>query len=169
MSARFPTDPRVHLYCRADPAPPARRRQRAVRDRLATLVDRGDVESVEARTWPASLPDESEGTDRALDPAAPARSAYREFVDWAAEAGASLAPFFDERERYTLDDPGAATREVVLPVVGLTVRDGERVVAAYPHTADGEPREVDDALAVLESGSVDPEVAADGPPSGVAD
>jgi len=67
-------------------------------------------------------------------------------------AGVSLSPFFDRRERYTLDDPSAAARECLLPVVALTVHDGGEVVAAYPHTADGDHREVDDALAVLASG-----------------
>ena len=44
------------------------------------------------------------------------------------------------------------TLECLLPVVALSVRDGEEVVAAYPHTDDGDPREVDEALVLLGSG-----------------
>jgi hypothetical protein len=71
----------------------------------------------------------------------------------------SLSPFFDRRERYTLDDPSAATVECLLPVVALTVHEGDGVVAAYPHSADGDHRAVDDALATLESGRDGPSVA----------
>jgi hypothetical protein len=161
MTRHLPRHPRVKLYCRADAAPPARRRQRSVRDRLSALARAGRVAAVEVETWPRAVP--LSGTDP-LDPHADARDAYATFEAWADRTGASLSPFFGRRERYILDDPSAATPECLLPVVGLTVHDGEEVVAAYPHTADGDHREVDDALAALESDPVGPSVDAQGDP-----
>lgn len=148
MTQRIPEHPEVRLYCRADAAQPARRRQRTVRDRLTALAAEGEVADVEAETWPRAVP--LSGTD-VLDPHADARAAYATFEEWAERAGVSLAPFFDRRERYTLEDPSDATLECLLPVVALTVHDGEEVVAAYPHTDDGGPRGVDAALTLLEA------------------
>lgn len=167
MRGRIPEHPRVTLYCRADAAPPARRRQRTVRDRLATLAARGAVAGVEVETWPESVP--LAGRD-ALDLHADVREAYEGFEAWAERAGVSLAPFFDRRERYTLDDPSDVTRECLLPVVALTVHGGEGVVAAYPHTDDGDPRGVDEALALLEAeGGPGVEASADEGQRGTAD
>lgn len=81
-----------------------------------------------------------------------------------ADAGVSLAPSFDRRERYTLADPSATNRECLLPVVALTLHEDGEVVAAYPHTAGDDHRGVDEALALLESGdgpTVDAEPGAD--------
>jgi hypothetical protein len=143
-----PATGEVVLSDRRDAGPAARRRQRTVRDRLTSLLDRGDVADVEAETWPRAVP-----LADPLGTHARAREAYATFESWAERAGVSLSPFFDRRERYTLEDPSAATRECLLPVVALTLHDGEEVVAAYPHTADGDRREVDDALATPESAS----------------
>ena len=147
----------MKLYCRADASPPARRRQRAVRDRLSALAEAGHLAGVEVATWPAAVPLSGSAS---LDPHADAREAYAEFEAWAERTGASLSPFFERRERATLDDPSAATEECLLPVVALAVLEDDGVVAAYPHTADGDHRDVDDALAALESG-VGPTVGAD--------
>lgn len=146
MTEQVPPQPRVKLYCRADAGPAARRRQRTVRDRLATLAERGDVAGVEVETWPRAVP-----LADPLDPQADALEAYVRVEAWADREGVSLSPFFDRRDRYTLEDPSAATRECLLPVVALTLHEDGEVVAAYPHTADGDHREVDDALAALES------------------
>jgi hypothetical protein len=149
MVGRTPEHPQVRLYCRADAAPPARRRQRTVRDRLATLVAEGAIAGVETETWPRAVP-LSDGD--ALDPHVDAREAYATFEAWAERAGVSLAPSFDRRERYTVADHSDATRECLLPVVALAVRDGGRVVAAYPHTDGGDHWGVDEGLALLGSG-----------------
>jgi hypothetical protein len=156
----------VKLYCRVDAAPPARRRQRTVRDRLSALADAGRLADVEVETWPKSVPLSGSGPDLHAD----AREAYRRFESWAERTGVSLSPFFDRRERYTLDDPSAATVECLLPVVALAIHECDEVVAAYPHTAGGDHRGVDDALATLESGGDGPSVDTDaGPEVGVAD
>lgn len=150
MARPTPRHPRVKLYCRADASPAARRRQRTVRDRLSALAEAGRIAGVEVATWPRAVP--LSGSDP-LDPHADAREAYDEFEAWAERAGASLSPFFQRRERYTLDDPSDVTEECLLPVLALAVREGDEVVGAYPHAADGDHRGIDEALAALESGS----------------
>ena len=148
MVGRTPERPQVTLYCRADAAPPARRRQRTVRDRLAALAAEGAVAGVETEIWPRAVPLSRGGV---LDPYADAREAYATFEAWADRAGVSLAPSFDRRERYTVADPSDTTRECLLPVVALTVNDGDEVIAAYPHTDGDDHRGVDEALALLGS------------------
>lgn len=156
--------PRVNLYCRADAAFPARRHQRTVRERLGTLVESGVVAGVEVETWPTAVPLDGDDT---LDPHADAREAYETFEAWAEEADASLSPFFECREHYTLEDPSSSTRECLLPVVALIVHEDGEVVAAYPHVVDGEPRDVDDALETLESSGIGPSVEAERDPWGL--
>lgn len=131
----WPDDLAVTLYLRSGAPTVARRRQAAVRERVAELADAGL--DVTVREWGKRATVPGTETDReAVD-------CYDEFV--AAVGDARLEPFFEARR-----GAGGTTRVVVLPVLCLAVRRAGEVTGLYPCWRDGEHHGVMDGMAALE-------------------
>ena len=72
------------------------------------------------------------------------------FESWAAGRNASLYPFFEERTRGSLLTDRAET-VVVLPVLCLTIYEGERLEAMFPRMVDDVSYTVQEGLGALEA------------------
>jgi hypothetical protein len=144
-------DRSVTVHLRAAPSAAAGRRQRAVLDRLRALEADGTVADLTARRWssrvtvPVAEPDADEAS--AVD-------LYAEFEALAAESTLQLEPFFEKRHRTggLLSGGPPTEREVVFPVVCVTVRRDETLVGLYPCWRDGEHHAVEDGLDALADG-----------------
>jgi hypothetical protein len=159
VASTIPNGPRtVTLRLRSDPSSVARRRQERLVERVETVADEADgAELAELRTghW----------SDRVRVPAAEGSAAveavslYEELRAAVDEAEGRLHPFFQEHE--TLDSVDAADltdgatdegeRDIVFPVVCLTIRRRGRLTGVYPYWLDGEHHSVEDGLARLEA------------------
>lgn len=156
----------VTVRLRSGPSAVAERRQRRIVERLETVADEadeGDVAALRTGRW----------SDRVRVPVAEgsadveAVTLYEELHAAVDEAGGRLHPFFQERE--TLDrsldaadltERAAADgeRDIVFPVICLTIRRSGRLTGVYPCWIDGEHHSVEDGLARLEAaaGVADP-------------
>lgn len=137
---------RVDLYLREGASPAVAEQQRRVRSRLEATLGEG---ALSVREHPRRIP---------ADGDSPLHERFAEVRAWASDADVSLSPFFERRESY--DPAAAAVREMVtLPVLWVTLSEGESLRATYPHV-DGQVETVSDAVAELVAGSI-PLVAAD--------
>ncbi|SDE89494.1 HTH domain-containing protein [Halorientalis regularis] len=156
VASRIPDGPMtVTLRRRSDPSSVARRRQQRLTERLETAVDGADETTLRTGHW----------SDRVRVPAAEGTTAveavaiYEELQAAVDEAGGRLHPFFQEHE--TLDSIEAAgptdgsrdgdERDIVFPVVCLTIRRSGRLTGVYPCWLDGDHHSVEDGLARLEA------------------
>jgi hypothetical protein len=138
------TEPKtVELYCRASTT-------------TATAVDRyhtelsslsaaGAIDDVEVVTWPNRI-ELSAGAQSEV------AKAYERFAEWADEAGLRLAPAFDV-ESYESEFTGNSGTALVTPIAAVAVYEGDDLDAVYPHVADGEVVDVEDAIDALRTGS----------------
>ncbi|WP_424017190.1 HTH domain-containing protein [Halorientalis pallida] len=159
VASQIPDGPMtVTLRRRSDPSSVARRRQQRLTERLETVAEGANGDDLaELRTghW----------SDRVRVPAAEGSAAveavtlYEELRAAVDEAGGRLHPFFQEHE--TLDSVEAADltdgsrdggeRDIVFPVVCLTIRRRGRLTGVYPCWLDGDHHSVEDGLARLEA------------------
>lgn len=146
---RAPT--RIRVYSRGDATGATRQQYRAVERRL----DRLSI-PVEHRSWPRRV-----ALDVENDP--PAAATFRGFASWAASEGVDLEPAFS-REVHDNEFTGERTEVLVTPALCLAARDGEDLLAVYPHRAEGTVRTVDDGL-----DDIDEWIAADDRGGGGAD
>ena len=132
MATNLGAGRRVDLYLRGETSPAVAEQQRRVRSRLERSLGQGELAVHE---HPKRVP--AAGGDAVAE-------AFEDVRAWASEAGVSLSPFFESRETY---DPDAErVREMVtLPVLWMTLSDGEDVRATYPHV-DREVETVSDAV-----------------------
>lgn len=109
---------------------------------LRTYDRRNVIDNLGVEVWPDEvvLTAETEET-------APVER-YRRFQAWAEQAGVSLRPAFQTRERATLVSEQPA-RALVLPVVCLAIHADGELATVVPHRADGVTYTVEDALGDL--------------------
>lgn len=136
----------ISLYLRASPTAVGKRRQERVEQRLAALTDEGALGSLSVERWPGQLrigPDET--------PTVAAR--YEELAAAADEAGARLAPFFEDRGGIDgFIQSYADTRVLTFPVIAVVVEDDDEVVGLYPCRRDGVHDRVEEAVDTLAAG-----------------
>jgi len=173
IASSIPDEPMtLSLRLRSGPSAVAERRQRRIVERVETIADEtdeGDVATLRTGRW----------SDRVRVPAAEgsadveAVALYEELRAAVDEAGGRLHPFFQEHE--TLDrsldavdrTDGAddGERDVVFPVICLTIRRSGRLTGVYPCWIDGEHHSVEDGLTRLEAAAG----VADPPPASVSE
>ena len=147
QTGRRPAACDVSLYLRASPTAVGKRRQERVEERLAGLVEEGALGSLSVERWPDRLrvgPDE--------DPTLAAR--YEELAAAADEAGARLAPFFEDRggiEGFIQNY--ADTRVLTFPVIAVVVEHEDDVVGLYPCRREGAHDRVEEAVDSLAAGT----------------
>ncbi|MBV0903087.1 HTH domain-containing protein [Haloarcula salina] len=132
---------RVVAFLRAPVATETQKRQETVLARIEALKESGAIDGVAVRHWKRLA--ELKAEDSVLPSLA-------EMDAWAAARGVTLEPAFDRHERrsgYT----GVRDEVVTLPVVCVTVLDGDELVGVYPHVCPGGYRTVADCLDELES------------------
>lgn len=143
-----PTDPiRVTMWIR-DASHIAQECKSEAVARLHRLEKRGVVDEISVRTWGKQINLEPEPTTGDEE----VRQAYEEFVSWAARNGYSLEPAFRRCDRTTLVSEGT-TEVLVLPVVCLSVHEGETLTAVFPCSESDGTQTVDDCLSRLEAAS----------------
>jgi len=132
---------RAVLYKREELPEPVATRVAAVEQQLEAVAKRGNIESVEVRTWCSREPLQ-ECSDSL-------QNVYSEFALWAATTGRSLTPFFSIRRCYTT---GKTERcdWLVLPALCLALYEDDTLRAVYPHLEKSGYRTVEDGLAFLE-------------------
>jgi hypothetical protein len=151
------------LRLRSGPSVVAERRQRRIAERLEAVSTESGIEALRTERW----------SDRVRVPAAegdadvPAVTLYEELHAAVDEAGGRLHPFFQEREAMETPVAGAdpadgarpaesstddGERDIVFPVICLTVRRTGRLTGVYPCWLDGDHHSVEDGLARLEHG-----------------
>lgn len=139
-----PPTRRAELFVRTDLPEPSQRRRRAVERRLADLQCGGAIDEFGITVWEKRVPVEG-------DCDGPERSLYNEFAEWANEAGACLAPFFDTRECYSFET-GEKRTELVMPALCLAVYEEDELVQVAPFARGGSTQSIGDCLDDLETG-----------------
>ena len=136
----------VSLYLRASPTAVGKRRQDRVEQRLTALAGDEELGSLSIERWPGQL-----RVSPGEEPPAVAR--YEELAAAATEAGARLAPFFEDRggidgfiQSYT------DTRVLTFPVLAVVVEQAGEVVGLYPCRRDGVHDRVEEAVDTLAAG-----------------
>lgn len=105
-------------------------------NRLGSLRAADAIADFEVETWPDELVVEETDTRVA--------SVVDAFREWAATAGVTLEPAFDQR---TVSPLVGRSREVLtLPMMAIAVYEDADLTAVYPHAEDGETRTVVDYL-----------------------
>jgi len=138
-----PSTRRAELFVRAALPKPSTRRRAAVENRLRELRCSGAIDAFETTIWEKRVPVAGEDC--------PERSRYVEFVAWAREVGASLAPFFDTRECYSFET-GEKRTELVMPALCLAVYEDDELTQVAPFARGGSAQSVEDCLDDLEAG-----------------
>ena len=138
-----PQSRRAELFVRADLPTPSQKRRTAVESRLQQLQCTGAIETFETTVWEKRVPVADEGC--------PERGRYEEFLEWATEAGASLAPFFDTRLCYSWET-GEKRTELVMPALCLALYEDDELVQAAPFARGGTPHSIEECLDDLEAG-----------------
>jgi hypothetical protein len=123
-------------------------------DRLGRFASAGTVSDYTVRTWPDEVAlSEHTRHSRVVE-------TYRQFRDWADDAGASITPPFDRR---TVTSLVGRTEEVLtLPVICLAVYDDDGLCGVYPCDDDEETWTVTDYLDAYEAAEGRPRAAPDG-------
>ena len=138
-----PRTRRAELFVRESLPTPTERRRIAIENRLQELKCAGTIETAGTTTWEKRVP--------VADEDCPERNRYEEFRDWAAEAGAALAPFFDTRRCYSWET-GEKRTELVMPALCLAVYEDEELVRVAPFARGGAPHSIEECLDDLEAG-----------------
>lgn len=164
VASSIPDEPMtVTVRLRSGPSMVAERRQQRFTERLETVADGANVAELRTGRW----------SDRVRVPAVErttaveAVSLYEELRAAVDEAGGRLHPFFQEREAMETPIAGAdpadgarpaesstedGERDIVFPVICLTIRRNGRLTGIYPCWLDGDHHSVEDGLARLENG-----------------
>jgi len=132
---------RVVAFLRTPVATETQKRQETVLARIESLKESGAISDFAVRHWKRLA--ELEAADTALP-------SLDEMDAWARGNDVTLEPAFDRHERssgYT----GVHDEVVTLPVVCVTVLDGDELVGVYPHVCPDGCRTVADCLDELES------------------
>ncbi|WP_424004524.1 HTH domain-containing protein [Haloarcula salina] len=132
---------RVVVFLRSPVASETQKRQETVLARIEALKESGSISDFAVRHWKRLA--ELEADDSVLPSLA-------EMDAWAAARDVTLEPAFDRHERssgYT----GRRDEVVTLPVVCVTVLDGDDLLGVYPHVCPKGCRTVADCLDELES------------------
>lgn len=138
-----PQTRRAELFVRTDLPTPSEKRRDAVETRLERLRRAGRIDEFETTVWAKRVP--VAATDCAE------RTRYEEFRDWATEAGATLAPFFDTRLCYSWET-GEKRTELVMPALCLAVYEDGDLVQVAPFARGGAPHSIEECLDDLETG-----------------
>lgn len=148
------SDPtRAELYVRSLAPVGSRDRQAAAVDRLQGLRASGVLEDVDLTVWGDSIC--LEGPNARIGSGRRIADRVRQFREWAAEGDAEIDPFFEDA---VVDSSmtGECFRRVVPPTMCLAVYAEERLTGVYPCVVDGEVRDVEDGLAVLDRPAAEP-------------
>ena len=135
---------RAELFVRSDLPAPSQKRRAAVERRLDELQCSGVIDEHGTVFWEKRVPVEGSTGRRE-------RTLYDEFVRWADDHDACLAPFFDTRSCYSTET-GERRTELVLPALCLALYDGEELTQVAPFACGGSPRSVEDCLDDLATG-----------------
>lgn len=127
----------IELFVRRDLPRPSRRRADAIDADLRAFAAEGDVAAYRRQTWPKRI--------RVAKCDGEARDRYLTFSAWAEQAGVSLQPFFDTRERYDTD-AGDYSACIVLPTMTVAVSVGGELSSVYPHADGDDTVTVEDCL-----------------------
>ena len=138
-----PRTRRGELFVRADLPTPSERRRRAVENRLQRLQCADVIERFETTVWEKRVPVADEDCQE--------RTRYEEFRDWAAEAGATLSPFFDTRRCYSWETAEKRT-DLVMPALCLALYEDDELVQVAPFARGGTPHSIEECLDDLEAG-----------------
>jgi hypothetical protein len=143
MSSHSPvSDLELTLYRRASVPAATRERIDALEGEISALE--GMVSSVDVATWPACL------TLADLDATPDVADVLNEAQELVDQGTCSLTPAVTTRTCYDYET-GDRFDGLVLPVVGLTVREDGDLVAFYPHS-NGDVVTVEDALTDIAQG-----------------
>lgn len=134
---------RAELFVRSGLPAPVQKRCEAVEALLDELESDGVVDEVSTTFWAKRVPVDGGHS--------PERARYNEFCEWAREAGACLAPFFDTRECYSFET-GEKRTELVLPTLCLAIYEDDELTRVAPFTRGGESRTIEDCLIDLTEG-----------------
>lgn len=134
---------RAELFVRADLPTPSENRRTAVENRLQRLQCAGVIDETDTTVWEKRV---SVANDNC-----PERGRYEEFLEWATEAGASLAPFFDTRLCYSWET-GEKRTDLVMPALCLALYEDGELVQVAPFARGGTPHSIEECLDDLEAG-----------------
>lgn len=114
-----------------------------IRDRVERLVATGTVDTMRVHDWNKCV--RVSVQPRADTDAVECVERYRQFAEWAEEAGADLSPFFDvQREgRYEV---------ITFPILCVAVTSGDDLLAVAPCRIDGDAWTVPAYLDAMEAG-----------------
>lgn len=138
-----PQTRRAELFVRADLPRPSECRRTAVEQRLQHLECAGVLDQYGTTAWKKRVP--------VADEDCPERGRYEEFRDWAADAGATLSPFFDTRLCYSWAT-GEKRTELVMPALCLTIYEDGELVQVAPFARGGTTHSIEECLDDLEAG-----------------
>lgn len=115
---------------------------------LRRCAAEGAIDELVLRSWPDQVRRSPESPEQ------DAIERFEAFSAWADRASVDVQPPFETRTRTSMVS-GAETDLLVLPLCCLALYDeAGGLVGVYPHSADGETRTVEDAIASLQSGAV---------------
>ncbi|MDS0258651.1 hypothetical protein NDI56_04395 [Haloarcula sp. S1CR25-12] len=137
-----PQTRRAELFVRSDLPTPSEQRRAAIENRLSQLRDVSAIDEFGTTVWAKRVP--------VGDEDCPERGRYDEFVDWATDAGASLAPFFDTRLCYSWET-GRKRTELVMPALCLAIYEDDELVQVAPFARGGTPHSIEDCLDDLDA------------------
>lgn len=142
MSSERPSRRRVELRVRERAPAPVIETIDEVVTRLRRLEDDGRLVDLRVETW---------GGARSLEiPGSPVVDVVETFRDWATEAGYTLEPAFDRRERSSIVSETTHT-ELVVPYVTVAVYDGVELECVAPCSKSDDVFTVHDCLTALEA------------------
>lgn len=133
----------VEVCLRTDVQGVVAARQSAVLDRVRRLKHRDRIDGMRVRRWGKCVLHPGDVPPGAVDDRA---EVVEEIFDAVQGTDLSLSPAFRRSE-----DTGGRPL-LYLPVVGLLVREGDRIVGVYPVSEGDDRFTVDDALSAIEDG-----------------
>jgi len=143
QNTECPRTRRAELFVRTDLPTPSEKRRNAIERRLSDLQCAGTIDEHETTMWEKRVP--------VADEDCPERTRYEEFLEWASEAGVSLAPFFDTRLCYSWDTCEKRT-ELVMPAICLALYEDDELVRIAPFARGGTAHSIEDCLDDLDAG-----------------
>lgn len=122
---------------------------------LRTCEQEGVVDGLVLRSWPEAVRLDAE------TPHWEVVERFEEFEQWADRRGVSVRPPFEVRSGVSLT--GEHRERLVTPLVCLALYDEGRLLGVYPHSADEETYNIEDAIATVRTGEVPTPLAAPEP------